>query len=179
METTATSTPEPKQTETEAPDPDEDSGDGLSTGAKAGIGAGAGLAGLALIAFLLWFFLFKKRKGGANGPAAYEVAATNYPPSASELPDGSKYEMSAGVDGVYHPQSYYGGAYSQTVSPNPSTTYQEYQYQQPPPQHYQYHELAGQVGGAQLSPDYNYNGQYHSQYGQQNPDWNRPYHEMQ
>ncbi|KAL4924246.1 uncharacterized protein BDV17DRAFT_295562 [Aspergillus undulatus] len=66
----STSSAVPGSTSTATPTPilgsDSSSDGGLSKGAVAGISVGSAVAGLAIIAFILWFFLFRKRKSSAQ-----------------------------------------------------------------------------------------------------------------
>ncbi|KXJ89003.1 hypothetical protein Micbo1qcDRAFT_177492 [Microdochium bolleyi] len=91
-----TTTPSP-QAPNSSPSPSDSAETGLSTGVKAGIGAGAGLAGLAIIAAII-FLLVRRRRRADRGPT------NDYDPvdpvehnsvSNSSGDDRSKAELSA------------------------------------------------------------------------------------
>jgi hypothetical protein len=73
-------------------------GGGLSTGAIIGIGVGCGVAGLALIALLVWFLLHRRRQSATmNTLASYDTDRHR----PENLITAEK-EASAGVDGSPH-----------------------------------------------------------------------------
>lgn len=120
---------------------------GLSTGAKAGIGAGVGVAGLAIIAGLLWLCLRRKKEpkedpydmtgssmvpvggAGASRPVAENsyLAPARNPVKAQPSPEGYRgTAMGDGRAGYAKPDAYgpvYGSAASRTPSAHTAATH--------------------------------------------------------